>query len=49
MAFGHSARVVIINAQETPCDHPADAILREPIEEVLPRLVAAALGGDARG
>ena len=48
-AFGHSARVVIINAQETPYDHLADAILREPIEEVLPRLVAAALGGDARG
>lgn len=41
-AFGHSARVVIINAQETPYDYLADALLREPIEEVLPRLVEAA-------
>ena len=43
-AFGHSARVVILNNQETPYDYLADAILRDPIEEVLPRLVA-----DARG
>lgn len=45
-AFGHSARVVIINAQQTPYDHLADAVLRDPIEDVLPRLVADA---DARG
>lgn len=42
-AFGHEARVVIVNAQETPYDHLADAILRDPVEQVLPRLVAAAL------
>lgn len=41
-AFGHSARVVIVNAEETPYDYLADAVLREPIEEVLPALVAAA-------
>ena len=40
-AFGHSARVVIVNAQETPYDHLADAVLRDPIEEVLPRLAAS--------
>ena len=40
-AFGHSARVVIINAQETPYDHLADAVLRDPIEDVLPRLAAS--------
>lgn len=42
-AFGHSARVVIVNAEETPYDYLADAVLREPIQDVLPRLVAAAL------
>ncbi|MDO5533120.1 MAG: Sir2 family NAD-dependent protein deacetylase [Propionibacteriaceae bacterium] len=39
-AFGHSARVVIVNNQETPYDYLADAVLRDPIEEVLPALVA---------
>lgn len=43
-AFGHAARVVIVNAQETPYDYLADAVLRDPIEDVLPRLVDAALG-----
>jgi NAD-dependent protein deacetylase/lipoamidase len=37
------ARVVIVNAQETPYDEVADAVIREPIGEVLPALVAAAL------
>ncbi len=41
-AFGHSARVVIVNAQETPYDYLANAVLRDPIEDVLPRLVDAA-------
>ena len=31
------ARVVIINAEPTPFDNVADAVLREPIGEVLPR------------
>jgi NAD-dependent deacetylase len=39
-AVGHSARVVIVNGSETPYDYLADAIVRDPIAEVLPRLVA---------
>ncbi|MCL4798464.1 MAG: Sir2 family NAD-dependent protein deacetylase [Burkholderiales bacterium] len=35
------ARVVIVNAQPTPYDDIADAVLREPIGEVLPRVVRA--------
>ncbi len=35
------ARLVIVNQGETPLDDRADAILRDPIGEVLPRLVAA--------
>lgn len=46
-AFGHSARVLIVNAQETPYDYLADAVLRDPIEDGLPRLVRSALGADA--
>lgn len=34
------ARVVIVNAEPTPLDHLADAVLREAIGEVLPQLVA---------
>ena len=33
------ARVVIVNAEPTPLDHLADAVLRDPISETLPRLV----------
>jgi len=36
------ARVVIVNAEPTPFDGIADAVLREPIGETLPRLVVAA-------
>ena len=32
------ARVVIVNAEPTPFDETADAVLREPIGDVLPRL-----------
>lgn len=35
------ARVVIVNAQPTPYDDIADAVLREPIGAVLPRVVRA--------
>ena len=38
------ARLVIVNAQPTPYDGLADAVLREPIGETLPRLVDLALG-----
>jgi NAD-dependent deacetylase len=33
------ARVVIVNAQPTPFDDIADAVLRRPIGEMLPRLI----------
>ncbi|MFC5749712.1 SIR2 family NAD-dependent protein deacylase [Actinomadura rugatobispora] len=38
------ARLVIVNAEPTPYDELADAVLRRPIGETLPRLVALALG-----
>jgi len=37
------ARVVIVNAESTPFDGIADAVLREPIGETLPRLVGVAV------
>jgi NAD-dependent deacetylase len=33
------ARIVILNAEPTPFDEIADAVFRDPISEVLPRLV----------
>jgi len=41
LAHEAGARVVIVNAQPTPYDDIADAVLREPIGSVLPRLVGA--------
>ena len=40
VAAGSGARVVVVNAQETPYDHLADLVVREPIGTALPRLVA---------
>jgi NAD-dependent deacetylase len=40
VAAGSGARVVVVNAQETPYDHQADLVVREPIGTALPRLVA---------
>ncbi|MCF2533032.1 SIR2 family NAD-dependent protein deacylase [Yinghuangia soli] len=34
------AKLVVVNAEKTPYDRSADAVLREPIGEVLPELVA---------
>ena len=39
MANAAGARVVIVNAEPTPFDDLADAVLRQPIGEVLPALV----------
>ena len=39
-ALEAGARLVIANAQATPFDGPADAVLRDSLGEVLPRLVA---------
>jgi NAD-dependent deacetylase len=36
------ARVVIVNAQATPLDGTADAVLRNPIGEILPRILGGA-------
>jgi len=36
------ARCVIVNADSTPFDDRADAVIRDPIGEALPRVVAAA-------
>jgi NAD-dependent deacetylase len=38
-AQAHGARLVILNAEPTPYDEVADAVLREPIGEALPRLL----------
>ncbi|HYG72062.1 MAG TPA: Sir2 family NAD-dependent protein deacetylase [Actinomycetota bacterium] len=42
VALDAGARLVVVNAQPTPFDDRADAVLREPIDEALPRLVAEA-------
>jgi NAD-dependent deacetylase len=39
VAAAAGAKVVIVNAQPTPYDGVADAVLREPISDVLPGLV----------
>jgi NAD-dependent deacetylase len=36
------AHVVIVNAQPTPFDGTADAVLRDPIGEILPRILGGA-------
>jgi NAD-dependent deacetylase len=43
-AVDHGARLVIMNAEPTPYDGLADAVLRRPIGESLPRLARIALG-----
>jgi NAD-dependent deacetylase len=43
-AAEHGALLVIVNGGPTPYDELADAVLREPIGTVLPRLVASAGG-----
>ena len=40
IAVGAGARLVVVNAQETPYDDVADLVVREPIGVALPRLVA---------
>jgi NAD-dependent deacetylase len=41
LAKSAGARVVIVNAEPTPFDDIADAVVREPIGDVLPRLCSA--------
>ncbi len=40
IAVGNGARLVVVNAQETPYDAVADLVVREPISTALPRLVS---------
>ncbi|MEU9577401.1 SIR2 family NAD-dependent protein deacylase [Streptomyces chilikensis] len=41
VAAGHGARLVIVNAEETPYDGLADEVVREPVGTALPRLLRA--------
>jgi len=41
LAQAAGARVVIVNAEPTPFDHRADAVLRGSISEILPAIIAA--------
>jgi NAD-dependent deacetylase len=45
-AAEHGALLVILNADETPYDEFAEAVLRGPVGETLPRLVGIATGAD---
>ena len=44
VAMAAGARVMIMNAEPTPYDPVADAVIREPIGDSLPAMVAAAVG-----
>jgi NAD-dependent deacetylase len=41
VAVAHGARLVICNAEPTPYDELADAVVREPLSQALPELVSA--------
>jgi NAD-dependent deacetylase len=41
IAEGSGARLVVVNAEPTPYDGGADAVLRDPIDQVLPGLLSA--------
>jgi NAD-dependent deacetylase len=41
VARDSGARLVVVNAEPTPYDRDADAVFREPIDEVLPSLLSA--------
>ena len=40
IALRNGARLVILNAEETPFDQVADAVVRDQLGDVLPALVA---------
>ena len=46
VALRSGARLVVVNAEPTPYDEAADAVLRDPVETVLPELVKLATGAD---
>jgi NAD-dependent deacetylase len=41
VAQGAGARLVVVNAEPTPYDDGADAVVRDPIDDVLPRMLSA--------
>lgn len=41
VALDHGARLIIVNAQETPLDHEADVVLHEDVGDVLDAIIAA--------
>lgn len=45
MAAEAGARLIIVNAEETPYDAPADEIVREPIGTALPALLGRIAAG----
>ncbi|SBT41537.1 SIR2 family NAD-dependent protein deacylase [Micromonospora auratinigra] len=45
VAVEAGARLIIVNRDETPYDHLADEVIREPIGSALPRIVAALIAG----
>ena len=40
VAVDAGARLVVVNAEPTPYDHLADEVVRDPIDEAVPALVA---------
>ncbi|MDQ0584354.1 SIR2 family NAD-dependent protein deacylase [Streptomyces rishiriensis] len=44
VAADHGARLVIVNAEPTPCDEIADDVVREPIGTALPKLLRELAG-----
>jgi NAD-dependent deacetylase len=49
IARSAGAPIVIVNARPTPYDDVADAVIREPIGQVVPALISAALAVSAQG
>jgi NAD-dependent deacetylase len=45
VAAASGARIVIVNAEPTPYDRRADEVIREPIEQAVPRLLRELAGG----
>ncbi|MGH9250038.1 MAG: SIR2 family NAD-dependent protein deacylase [Acidimicrobiales bacterium] len=45
VALGAGARLVVVNAEPTPYDAAADAVVRVPISDVLPAMVASGVSG----
>lgn len=45
LAAERGARLVVLNAEPTPVDRMATLVVRDPVAEVLPRVVDAVLGG----